>query len=704
MFQEFVEVGGKQILLSTGKIAKQANGSVLLRQGDTVVLVTAVMSDEERTGIDFIPLTVEYRERTAAAGRVPGGFFKREMRPSDHETLTSRIVDRSLRPLFPKTLRNETQVLATVLSFDPTADPKVLAITGASLALHLSDIPWKGPLAGVRVILSNGEFMANPTLAERETAELDLMISTSADGIVMVEGLCRETQESSVVEALEFAQKTAKPILEEIEKLRDQVGKPKTTLEEPPAPDPAWVEPIRDAARPEMQKILKGAMAKFERRDALRALKRKMRETYAGDDPETCSENAKKIGDIMERLLYEELRKLLTEENVRVDGRDPETVRPIWGEVGWLPRTHGSALFTRGETQAMVSCTLGTGGDEQIVEKLDGERREGFLLHYNFPPYSVGEVRRLMGPGRREIGHGNLARRALEPVIPENEVFPYTIRIVSDISESNGSSSMATVCGGTLALMDAGVPIKSPVAGIAMGLVKEGDKIAVLSDILGDEDHLGDMDFKVAGTKDGITAVQLDNKLGYLPPEVLEKGLQQAKQGRLHILGEMTKILATSREDLSPYAPRTTPLRIRKERIRDLIGPGGRIIQQIQAQTNVQIEVNDDGQVRVYSTAASDLETALKMVKFYTADLEVGKIYRGTVVSVKDFGAFVKVGASTEGLVHISELDNQRVNRVGDVVNEGDEVVVKVLDVDRMGKIRLSRKAALGSSPEDIEN
>jgi polyribonucleotide nucleotidyltransferase len=703
MFQEFADVGGKKILVSTGSIAKQANGSVLIRQGDTVVIVTAVMSQVEREGIDFVPLTVEYRERTAAAGRVPGGFFKREMRPSDHETLTSRIIDRSLRPLFPKTFRNETQVLAFVLSFDPDADPKVLALSGASLALHLSDIPWKGPIAGLRVGQLNGQFLANPSTTEREEANLDLMVTFNPDGMVMVEGKCEEVSEDTVLEALEFARETAQPLLKAIEALREQVGKPKKALEELLPVDPPWAETVRNAARPELTEILHSAAEKFPRRDAIQALEDRMVNEFKGDG-EDQAENGKKILQILEKLLYEEVRRMLVEEGLRVDGRDAKTIRPISGTTGWLPRTHGSALFTRGETQAMVSCTLGTGGDEQIVERLNGEEREQFMLHYNFPPYCVGEARFLRGPGRREIGHGNLARRALEPILPSNEEFPYTIRVVSDISESNGSSSMATVCGGTLVLMDAGVPIKAPVAGIAMGLVKEGDKTVVLSDILGDEDHLGDMDFKVAGTRNGITALQLDNKLGELPREVLVEGLEQAKQGRNHILDEMDKILDKPREDLSPYAPRTHPLRIRKERIRDLIGPQGRVIQQIQAQTNVQIEVNDDGLIRVYSTAKSDLDAALQMIKFYTADLEVGKIYKGTVVSVKDFGAFVKVYASTEGLVHISELDNTRVNKVSDVVQEGDEILVKVLDVDRLGKIRLSRKAALGASVSDIES
>ena len=704
MFEELVEIDGKKILVSTGKVAKQANGSVLIRQGDTIVLVTAVMSSDLRKGIDFVPLTSEYREKTAAAGRIPGGFLKREMRLSDLETLTSRIVDRSIRPLFPKTLRNETQVLATVLSFDPEADPNVLAITGASIALTLSDIPWSGPLAGIRVTRKDGKLSANVGLGESEDADMNLIITVSAQGIAMVEGECREAQESEVLEALEFAQLMAAPVLEATRRLREKAGKPKLPFEEHVEEEPAWAESVRQAARSEIQNIVGGALAKFQRRDALAALEEKILESFAGEGVENREQKAETVLNILEKLLYQELRKLLIEKDKRVDGRDSKTVRPIWGEVSWLPRSHGSALFTRGETQAMVTCTLGTTRDGQIVEKLDGEVREPFMLHYNFPPYCVGEVKMLRGPGRREIGHGNLARRALLQVLPDYESFPYAVRVLSDISESNGSSSMATICGGTLSLMDAGVPIHAPVAGIAMGLIKEGDRTVILSDILGDEDHLGDMDFKVAGTRKGITALQLDNKIGQLPREVLEAGLEQAKQGRLHILGEMGKILDAPRPEVSPYAPRTTTLTIRKERIRDLIGPGGKIIQAIQADTHVQIEVNDDGVVRVYSTSTSDLQAALQMIKNYTTELEVGKIYRGTVVSIKDFGAFVRVHASTEGLVHISEMDNERVNRVEDVLAEGDEVVVKVLDVDRMGKIRLSRKAALGVAESDIEN
>jgi polyribonucleotide nucleotidyltransferase len=553
------------------------------------------------------------------------------------------------------------------------------------------------------VIQLNGNFLVNPTLVERDAADLDIMVSINPAGLVMVEGMGKEASEATVVDALEFAQDAAQPLLQAMEKVHDEIGKPKQTLEEPEGVAPDRIDLIRRTAKPELEKIFRAEMEKFQRRDALHELEQRLMEEFAGEGEEQ-EESRNQVEIIMEKLVYEEVRRLLLDEGRRVDGRDSKTIRPIWGAVGWLPRTHGSALFTRGETQAMVSCTLGTGGDEQIVEKLNGEERERFLLHYNFPPYCVGEVRMLRGPGRREIGHGALARRALEPMLPDSESFPYTIRIVSDISESNGSSSMATVCGGTLVMMDAGVPIKEPVAGIAMGLVKEGEKFVILSDILGDEDHLGDMDFKVAGTRNGITAVQLDNKLGELPHEILVEGLEQAKLGRMHILGEMAKILEKPRETLSPYAPRTHPLRIRKERIRDLIGPQGRVIQQIQEQTNVQIEVNDDGLIRVYSTAKSDLNTALHLIKHYTADLEIGKIYRGTVVSVKDFGAFVKVYATTEGLVHISELDEKRVERVSDVVREGEEILVKVLDVDRLGKIRLSRKAALGASVSDIEN
>ena len=702
MFQETIDVLGKEIQLETGRIARQANGAVLARQGDTVVLVTAVEEKPQRTGLDFFPMTVEYRERTAAAGRVPGGFFKREMRPADRETLTSRLVDRSLRPLFPKAFKNETQIIATVLSFDPNADPGVLAITGASLAVHLSDMPWNGPVAGIRVARLDGRFVANPDFDEKERADLDLIVTVGPKGLVMVEGDCVDVPEATVVEALLFAREAVQPLLVGMDRMRDRAGKPKMVIEEPPAEDLRWVEEICAAARPELQGILRGAMEKQALQNAIRALRDGIVERFGGEG-EDAVEKAKRVRDVFEDLESREVRGLLVRESLRVDGRGPKDIRPISGAVGWLPRTHGSALFTRGETQAMVSCTLGTGQDEQIVEALHGEARERFLLHYNFPPYSVGEVRRMMGPGRREIGHGNLARRALDSILPDHDRFPYTIRIVSDISESNGSSSMATVCGGTLAMMDAGVPIRSPVAGIAMGLIQEEGRILVLSDILGTEDHLGDMDFKVAGTREGITAVQLDNKLGELQPEVLTEALEQARQGRHHILDEMLKIIESPRENISPYAPQVHVVSIRKERIRDLIGPQGRVIQQIQAQTGTNIEVGDDGMVRVYSPGKAALEEALRMIKYYTADLVKGKIYRGTVVSVKDFGAFVRIYGSMEGLVHISELDNYRVNRVSDVVKEGEDVLVKVLDVDRQGKIRLSRKEALDAPASEIE-
>jgi polyribonucleotide nucleotidyltransferase len=702
MLSETIQINGKEIRLETGRVARQANGAVLAREGDTVVLVTAVHEKPQRTGLDFFPMTVEYRERTAAAGRVPGGFFKREMRPADRETLTSRLVDRCLRPLFPKAFQNETQIIATVLSFDPDADPGVLAITGASLAAHISDMPWNGPVAGIRVAQVDGQLVANPNFEEKERAALDLIVAVSKDGLVMVEGTCEEVPEATVVEALEFARKAAQPLIAAMERMREKAGKPKIELEEPPEEDPKWVEEICEAARPELQGILRAAMDKLSLQKAIQGLRDQIAERFAGE-AEDAAEKTKKIRSIFEDLESREVRGLLVQEGLRVDGRGPKDIRPISGTVGWLPRTHGSALFTRGETQAMVSCTLGTGQDEQIVEALHGEAREHFLLHYNFPPYSVGEVRRIMGPGRREIGHGNLARRALDSIIPDHDVFPYTIRIVSDISESNGSSSMATVCGGTLAMMDAGVPIPAPVAGIAMGLIQEGDQIIVLSDILGTEDHLGDMDFKLAGTRRGITAVQLDNKLGEVKPEVLTEALEQARQGRNHILDEMLKILEAPREDISQYAPQVHVVSIRRERIRDLIGPQGRVIQQIQGQTGTNIEVNDEGMVRVYSPGKAALEEALRMIKYYTADLEKGKIYKGTVVSVKDFGAFVRIYGNMEGLVHISELDNYRVNKVSDVLKEGEETIVKVIDVDRQGKIKLSRKDALDIPASEIE-
>ena len=702
MLRETIAINGKEIHLETGRVARQAHGAILCREGDTVILVTAVHEKPQRTGLDFLPMTVEYRERTAAAGRLPGGFFKREMRPADRETLTARLVDRCLRPLFPKAFKDETMVMTTVLSFDPDADPGVLAITGASLATHISDMPWNGPVAGIRVVQVDGRFVVTPSFEEKERATLDLIVAVTKDGLAMVEGTCVEVPEATVVDALQFAQEAAQPLLAGMERMREQVGKPKIVLEEPPSEDPKWVEEICEAARPELDGILRAAMEKLELQKAIKALRNKIIEQFSGEG-EDAAEKGKKVRTIFEKFQTKEIRGLLARENLRVDGRGSKDVRPISGAVGWLPRVHGSALFTRGETQAMVSCTLGTGRDEQIVEALDGETRESFMLHYNFPSYSVGEVKRIMGPGRREIGHGNLARRALDCIIPDPDAFPYTIRIVSDISESNGSSSMATVCGGTLALMDAGAPIKSPVAGIAMGLIQEGDKIVVLSDILGTEDHLGDMDFKLAGTRNGLTAVQLDNKLGEVKPEVLTEALEQAKQGRHHILDEMLKIIEAPRGEISQYAPQVHVVPIRKERIRDLIGPQGRVIQQIQGQTGTNIEVGDDGLIKVYSPGKEALEEALRMIDYYTADLEMGKIYKGTVVSVKDFGAFVKISGNMEGLVHISELEHNRVNKVSDVLKEGEETLVKVVDVDRQGKIKLSRKEALDTPGSGIE-
>lgn len=702
MLRETIAINGKEIHLETGRVARQAHGAILAREGDTVILVTAVHEKPQRTGLDFLPMTVEYRERTAAAGRLPGGFFKREMRPADRETLTARLVDRCLRPLFPKAFKDETQIMTTVLSFDPDADPGVLAITGASLATHISDMPWNGPVAGIRVVQVDGRFVVNPSFDEKERAALDLIVAVTKDGLAMVEGTCKEVPEATVVEALQIAQEAAQPLLAGMERMREQVGKPKIVLEETPPEDPKWVEEICEAARPELEGILRAAMEKLELQKAIKGLRNKIVERFSGEG-EDAAEKGKKVRSIFEDFETKQIRGLLVRENLRVDGRGSKDIRPISGAVGWLPRTHGSALFTRGETQAMVSCTLGTGRDEQIVEALDGETRESFMLHYNFPSYSVGEVKRIMGPGRREIGHGNLARRALDCIVPDPDVFPYTIRIVSDISESNGSSSMATVCGGTLAMMDAGAPIKAPVAGIAMGLIQEGDKIVVLSDILGKEDHLGDMDFKLAGTRNGLTAVQLDNKLGEVKPEVLTEALEQARQGRHHILDEMLKILEAPREEISQYAPQVHVVPIRKERIRDLIGPQGRVIQQIQGQTGTNIEVGDDGLIKVYSPGKEALEEALRMIEYYTADLEKGKIYKGTVVSVKDFGAFVKISGNMEGLVHISELDHNRVNKVSDVLKEGEETLVKVVDVDRQGKIKLSRKDALDAPSSGIE-
>jgi polyribonucleotide nucleotidyltransferase len=697
--REGVSFGGKELTIETGRMAKQADGAVLVRYGDTMVLVTAVASMATRPGVDFMPLTVDYLEKTSAAGRIPGGYFKREGRMTEVEVLTSRIIDRPSRPLFPKGWRFDTQVIAMVISTDRENCSDVLAMVGASCALHISDIPWAGPYAGVRVGRINGEFVVNPTFSQRATAELDLTVAVNRDAIVMVEGHGAEVSEDVIIDALMFAHQAAQPLLDLQEKLRAAVGKPKREFA-PPQKDPAIVSRVATLANEKIG----AAMAirdKHERYGALDAAGSQTVEALLPEFPERAGE----IKEAYESAKKKHLRELVLETKRRIDGRAPADIRAITSEVGVLPRTHGSALFTRGETQALVTTTLGTSRDMQHIEALTGDIDKRFMLHYNFPPFSTGETKPLRGASRRETGHGHLAERALARILPEEKDFPYVIRIVSEILESNGSSSMASVCGGALALMDAGIPIKTPVAGIAMGLIKEGDRVAVLSDILGDEDHLGDMDFKICGTKAGVTAVQMDIKIQGLTREILDTALRQAKDGRLHILGKMAEALAGTRPEMSQYAPRIHTLKVKPDQIREIIGPGGKTIRGITAQTGVAIEVEDDGTVHIASPDGIAVKKAIDIIKGLTTEPEIGEYYMGVVKRLADFGAFVEILPGTDGLVHISELDSKRVATVQDICKEGDEMLVKVIGIDRAtGKIRLSRRETMGKTPDVVHN
>jgi polyribonucleotide nucleotidyltransferase len=689
-----VEFGGRPFSIEMGKMAKQADGSVVVRYGDTMVLVTAVAAKEPREGIDFFPLTVDYLERTYSAGKIPGGFFKREGRPSEKEVLTSRFIDRPLRPLFPDNFFCETQVIATVLSSDMENNSDVLAIVGASAALHLSDIPFNGPVAGVRVARVNGEFVCNPTFAQIDESDIELIVAGSRDAIVMVEGGANFASEEDLLSAILFAHKEMQVLLDMQDNLREQIGKAKRAIVVPHV-DECMVQKIKDMATDRIKEAV-SISKKQERRGRLAEIEKATLEALAAEFPEREKQIKALLGDIE----YHAVREMAVRDRIRIDGRGLKDIRPISCEAGILPRTHGSALFTRGETQALVVATLGTSEDEQIIDAIEGERSKAFMLHYNFPPFSTGETKPLRSPGRREVGHGALAERALAKVLPAAEEFPYTIRIVSDILESNGSSSMASVCGGSLSLMDAGVPVKGAVAGIAMGLIKEGDEFAVLSDILGDEDHLGDMDFKVAGTKDGITAVQMDNKIGGVSREVLAMALEQAREGRLHILSKMDEAISRARSNISIYAPRIVTMHIKPEKVREVIGPGGKVIKGIIEQTGVKIDIEDSGKISIASADYHATEKAIQMIKDITQEVEVGKIYLGTVRKIMDFGAFVEVLPGTDGLVHISQLAHERVQNVSDVVKEGEKVLVKVLEIDRIGKIRLSRKEALGHTAD----
>ena len=684
-----MEYYGRPLSIETGRLAKQTSGAALVQYGETVVLVTAVASDSPREGIDFFPLTVDYQERTYAAGKIPGGFFKREGRPAEREVLTSRIVDRAIRPLFPKGFACETQIVASVLSVDRENDADTLALIGASAALHVSDVPFGGPIAGVRIGRLHGELVVNPLQSQFQDSDINLFVAAGRDAIVMVEGGARIVSEEDMLEALFLAQEAAAPVLDVQDELVRVAGKPKRQFAEP-ATDTELADRVRAAATQKLSAALTIA-AKLERGAAIKSAKKEATEVLG----EEFAERGGEVAEALEKLTGEIMRTAIVDKSQRVDGRGLTDIRPISCEVGMLPRTHGSALFTRGETQALAVATLGTSADEQRVDALIGEQYRKFMLHYNFPPFSVGEARPMRNPGRREIGHGALAERALLAVLPAGNEFPYTIRVVSEILESNGSSSMATVCSGALSLMDAGVPIVAPVAGIAMGLIKEGEDVRILSDILGDEDHLGDMDFKVAGTADGITALQMDIKIAGVTREIMRQALYQARDGRLHILGKMAESLETPREQVAEYAPRILTLKIKPDKIRDLIGPGGKMIRSIVEETGVKIDVEDDGTVSIASSDGDSMDRAISKVEAVTADAEIGKLYTGTVKKVVDFGAFVEILPGKEGLVHISQLAPERVRQVTDIVDEGDEITVKVLEIDRQGKIRLSRREAL---------
>ena len=680
---------GRPLSIEVGKVAKQADGAALVRYGETVVLVTAVAAKELKMDTDFFPLTVDYQEKTFAAGKIPGGFFKREGRPSEKEILTCRLIDRSIRPLFSDGLRCETQVIATVLSADRENDPDMVAMLGASVALQVSDIPFSGPLAGVRIGRIDGRWVINPTQSQLLESDMDIFLSGSRDAIVMVEGGAKMVPEDEILEALFIGHEAIQPLLQIQEEIRRDIGKPKRQV--PLAElDPVIVREVEHLALSKLQQAIE-IPEKLERYKQIGEIKAEVVAKMLAEFPQKEGVIKGAFEDVKRNCF----RGLIIQRERRIDGRGLKDIRPITCEVEILPRTHGSALFTRGETQALVVTTLGTASDEQKIDALIGEHYKKFMLHYNFPPFSVGEVKFLRGPSRRDIGHGNLAERALLPVLPPEEGFPYTVRIVSEILESNGSTSMATVCGGSLSLMDAGVPIAGPVAGIAMGLIKEGEHVRVLSDILGDEDHLGDMDFKVAGTPTGVTSLQMDIKISGVNRDIMRQALHQAREGRLHILNIMGSTMASHRTSVSGHAPRITTLKVKPDKIREIIGPGGKVIRGIIEATGVKMDVEDDGTVTIASSDEAASRKAIEMVQRIAAEAEVGKIYKGTVRKIVEFGAFVEILPGTDGLIHISQLAPERVRKVSDVLKEGDEVMVKVLEVDRQGKIRLSRKEAL---------
>ena len=692
-----IDFGGRPFSIETGKVAKQANGSVMVQYGETVVLVTAVTSEKKREGLDFIPLTVNYLEMTYAAGRIPGGFFKREGRPSDRETLISRFIDRPLRPLFPKGFQNEIQIIATVLSADQDNDPSILGMIGASSALSLSDIPFDGPIAGTKVGRIDGEFVLNPTHEELELSDIDLFVAGSEDAVIMVEGSAKEVKEEEILEAILFGHQSLKPVIDLQKQMKSALGVAPREFELQ-KPEESLYEKVNAVAREKVRETFL-ITEKGKRRERLEEVLQLALQELGAEE-----ESSQKMVKIAFEEIYRKLvRKFIIEKKQRMDGRGLPEIRPISCEVGILPRTHGSALFTRGETQVLAVVTFGTSEDEQKINSLTGEIYKSFMLHYNFPPFSTGEVAPMRSPSRREIGHGALAERAILPILPSSEQFPYTIRIVSEVLESNGSSSMATVCGSTLSLMDAGVPIKAPVAGIAMGLILEDGETAVLSDILGDEDHFGDMDFKVAGTAEGVTAIQMDIKVRGLSKGIMKKVLDQAREGRFHILNKMSETISEPRKDLSRHAPRIVSLQVKQEKIRDVIGPGGKNIRAIVDQTGVKVDVEDSGVVKLASPNFEAIEKAIYMIKRLTQEVEVGALYNGKVVRILGFGAIVELFPGTDGLVHISQLAEGHVKEVTDVLKEGDEVPVKVIDIDPQGRIRLSRKAALKEMKQNSE-
>ncbi len=704
MFQEFrkeIEWAGQKLVLETGKIARQADGAVMATLGESKVLCTVVGEKSPKPGLDFFPLSVHYVEKAFAAGKIPGGFFKREGRPSERETLISRLIDRPIRPLFVKGFKNETQVICTVVSHDLENETDILAMIGTSAALTISGLPFMGPIGGARVGRIDGEMVLNPTLAQQAESDLDLVVAGTQEGVLMVESEASELTEEQMLDAVMFGHRGFQPVIDAIIELAEACAKEPMELPEPPAGLDVIAESVKAAAADGLREAY-GIKVKSERQAKIAEVKKAAEEKLTADESLDQDLLAASMGDAFKKLEKDIVRNDILDTGKRIDDRDTATVRPIASEVGILPRAHGSALFTRGETQAMVTTTLGTGQDEQIIDGLADNYRESFMLHYNFPPFSVGEAGRFGFTGRREVGHGKLAWRAMHPIMPSKEDFPYTIRVVSDVTESNGSSSMATVCGTSLSLMDAGVPLPRPVAGIAMGLIKEGERYAVLSDILGDEDHLGDMDFKVAGTENGVTSLQMDIKITSITEEIMKIALAQAKDGRLHILGEMAKAISNAREQVSGNAPRITSMQINPEKIRDIIGPGGKVIREICETTGAKIDVEDDGSVRIAAVDAEAGDRAAAWIRDIVAEPEVGVIYDGKVVKVVDFGAFVNFLGPRDGLVHISEMAEGRVEKVTDVVNEGDQVKVKLIGIDDRGKVKLSMRVVDQETGEDI--